>query len=354
MTGAAGRAAIVALLLALASCGGLPCRPAAFYAPPADAPYGAQEVRVATPAGHVLAGTLTRPTGPAAPPAVVLITGSKAQDRDMVGSTDPLVSRYRPFHQIADTLGRRGIAVLRLDDRGTACSSGGDLAAADTADRAGDTRAAVAFLRARPDIDGRRLGLLGISEGADIAIMVAAGDPGLAAVVTMAATAAPGWQVWKHQVRYLISRGEEMDPDQKARWRAGEDPERILDERVAQARAHVAAGRAGAWWTFFFDHDPLPAARRVRAPVLVLHGDKDSSVPVDHAGKLARALRTAGNRDVTVILYPDHNHLFLPDREGGFRDYARVLARTQRIPDGVLRDIAGWLADRLAAPAGLG
>jgi len=339
---------VTVLLAALASCGGLPCQPASFYAPADPAPYRAEDVRVSTSAGHVLVGTLTLPDDRAGPaPAVVLITGSKAQDRDMVGSTDPLVARYRPFRQIADVLGRRGIAVLRLDDRGTACSSGGRLADADTADRAGDTRAALDFLRKRADIDPDRLGLLGISEGANIAVMLAAADRRLGGIVALAAIAAPGWQVWKHQTRYLISLGQEMSPAQQARWRAGEDPELILAERVAEARAHVAAGEADAWWTFFFDHDPLPAARRISVPVLLLHGDRDHNVPVEHAERLAAAIRAGGNRDVTVRIFPDHNHLFLPDKDGGFRHYARVLERTHEVPAAVLVPLADWLDKRL-------
>src|ERR1051325_8600053 len=123
------------------------------YSPPAGAPYRAESVKVPTPAGHVLAGTLTIPAGPARRrPAVVTITGSGPEDRD---EYLPFVAGYRPFRQVADTLGRRGIMVLRLDDRGTGESTG-NFATATSADFADDVRAAVAWLRARPDVNPAR------------------------------------------------------------------------------------------------------------------------------------------------------------------------------------------------------
>jgi len=305
---------------------------------------------VRTAAGHTLVGTLTLPEPGATPvPAVVLISGSHPQTRDMVGSTFEPFSRYRPFRQIADRLSRDGIAVLRLNDRSTGCSGGSALSQVSTADRADDTRAALAFLRTRADVDPQRLGLVGISEGASIAVMIAATDHGLGGIVSMAGTGAPGWQIWAYQTRYLISLGEEMDRAKKARWRAGEDPEVILAERVAEARAHVAAGAADPWWTFFFDYDPRMDARQITCPVLLLHGDRDSNVPVAHAQALAGAIRSGGNEDVTVTIFAGYNHLFLPDADGGFRRYGDLLVHTTQVPEPVLDHIADWLADRLEA-----
>ena len=326
----------------------LPCHPDAYYAPPLSAPYIAEGVRVPTPAGHVLVGTLTYPLrGPTRHPAVVLVSGSHPQIRDMVGDMSEPIVRYQPFRQIADTLSRRGIAVLRLDDRGTGCSGGGPVSDVNTSARAGDTRAALTFLRGQTNIDPRRLGVVGISEGATIAIMIAATDPNLGAVVTMAGSAGPGWQVWAYQTGYKISLGEEMNRAQKKRWRAGEDPQNILNERVGEARDHVRAGKANAWWTYFFNYDPLTAAKKVASPVLILHGDRDSNVPVSHAHKLAAAIRNAGNTDVTVTIYPDHNHLFLPDKHGGFRRYKDLLVRTNQVPAYILDHIGNWLVQRL-------
>ena len=134
------------------------------YSAPPGAPYEAIAVTVPSPAGHTLAGTLTLPKGasrahPVA--AIVTITGSGPEDRD---EALPGVDGYRPFRQFADSLGRRGIAVLRMDDRGYGESTGKHKGAT-SADFADDIRAGLAYLRTRPEIDAKRLGLLGHSEG---------------------------------------------------------------------------------------------------------------------------------------------------------------------------------------------
>src|SRR5215510_6809263 len=144
---------------------------------------------VKTPAGHTLAGTLTLPKGTNAKApvgAIVTSTGSGPQDRDEnIG-----LQGYRPFRQIADSLARRGIAVLRMDDRGTG-ASGGTFKGSTSADFAEDVRAGLAYLRTRPEIKGDRLGVLGHSEGAVIAPMVADQEPTLRAIVLLAGVGEP-------------------------------------------------------------------------------------------------------------------------------------------------------------------
>src|SRR5205814_10708190 len=135
------------------------------YSPPAGAPYSAETVRVPTRGGFELVGTLTRPRKPGRAPCVVTITGSGQEERD---EALPTVKGYRPFRQIADTLARRGIAVLRLDDRGTG-ESGGRFAGSTSADFSHDVEDALRWLKRAPRIDSTRLALLGHSEGGLIA-----------------------------------------------------------------------------------------------------------------------------------------------------------------------------------------
>ena len=116
-------------------------------------------VEVAVPHGDVvLAGTLTLPGGPGPHPAAVLVTGRGPHDRDET------LGPHRPFRLLADTLARAGVAVLRTDDRGVGGSTG-SLAGATYDDLVGDTLAAVALLRSRPDVDPARVGLIGHSGG---------------------------------------------------------------------------------------------------------------------------------------------------------------------------------------------
>jgi predicted acyl esterase len=116
------------------------------YSAPLGAPYTAHDVTIPTSMGHVLAGTLTLPNGASVASkvaAVVTMTGSGPQDRDETLNSPP---GFRPFRQFADSLGRRGIAVLRMDDRGTGGSTGNHRTAT-SADFAEDIRAGLAYLR---------------------------------------------------------------------------------------------------------------------------------------------------------------------------------------------------------------
>lgn len=299
------------------------------YSAPAGAPYLSEDVRVPTPGGFALAGTFTRPPGSGRAPAVVLLTGSGPQDRD---GALPMLRGYRPFFQIADTLGDLGIAVLRLDDRGVGGSGGAGGTSADFAD---DARAALAWLRARPDVDGSRLALLGHSEGGIVAPMVAAGDPALRGIVLLAAPAWTGRRVIEYQNRQLAQRTHPQAP-------ARADS---LTRAAMQAVDSMAVEQE--WVRFFLAHDPLAVARRVKTPVHIVQGETDRQVSVEQAAQLAAAFRAGGNRDVSVRTWPNTNHLFLADPDGDPARYSSLTAR--QIDPVVLGDIAAWLHRRLSS-----
>jgi uncharacterized protein len=301
------------------------------YSAPDDAPYRAENVVVSTPDGHALAGTLTLPRSTTRLPAVVMITGSGAQDRDQA---IPMVRGYRPFREIADTLSRRGVAVLRLDDRGFGASTG-DFASASSADFAEDIRAALAYLRGRPDIDGDRLGLVGHSEGGLIAPMVAATDPGLQGIVLVAGPAQTGREIISYQQRYAIQHADGIRPE--ARDSAFFAAQEMLEEYADRQ----------PWLRYFLDHDPLSVARQVAGvPVLILHGETDRQVTVEQAEVLAAAFREAGNLDVTVQTFPGVNHLMVHDPDGNPAGYVSLENRT--VAPEVLGALAEWVAPRLA------
>jgi hypothetical protein len=300
------------------------------YAAPPGAPYTALEARIPSAAGVVLAGTLTLPAGASAArrvPAVVTISGSGPQDRD---ETIPMVRGYAPFREVADTLGRRGIAVLRYDDRGAGQSTGSH-ATATSLDFAADVRAVLAWLRQRPEVDPARIALLGHSEGGLAAPIVAADDSLLAGVVLMAAPSRPGRRILAYQNRMLIEQDTAIAPAAR-------------DSAVAAAMVRLdSLARVSGWMAFFLDHDPLPTARRLGLPVLILHGATDRQVTADQADELAEAIRSAGNRNVVKHTFAETNHLFLADREGYPGGYAR-LRDTQ-----VRRNVLGLLTDWLVA-----
>ncbi len=243
------------------------------YSAPAGAPYTAEEVSFKGPGGITLGGTLTKPLNVRGPlPAVVTITGSGQQDRD---EYIPLAGGIRLFRQVADTLSRVGIAVLRLDDRGFGASTG-NFSTSTTLDFADDIRAALAYLRSRPDVDGDRLALVGHSEGGIIAPMVAASDPKLRAIAIMAGPADKMVDVILAQNKWVL--------DQQS----GSSLRRVQrDSVLADARSMLAPERqlssALKFWT---SYDPAPVARKVES------GDADSpgrDRPPGSSGKCGKA-----------------------------------------------------------------
>ena len=114
-------------------------------------------------------------------------------------------------------------------------------------------------------------------------------------------------------------------------------------------RAAVRAGKANPWFEAFLVYMPMPPAKRVTCPVLILHGDKDAHVPVDHAHSLAQAMRAGGNKDVTVRIFENINHPFLPDTDGRKSGCKKLLRNGAVVPDSVLDTISAWLVDRLDA-----
>lgn len=326
-------------LACLSGCVAIPCYPPSHYAPEPGATYTAEEVRVSTAKGHKLAGTLTIPSHADPPyPAVVLVTGSSRQDRDMLHHWAEPYCFFKPYRQIADTLSRGGIAVLRMDDQGVGCSQGGPFDDITIPERADDARAGLDYLRTRPEIDRNRLGILGASEGANIAAILAADDPSIRAIVMMAGSATNGWKIKEYQYRFEIEHETTL-------------PSHEIDRRVAammkDLRQAVREGKGSPWFRSFLEYMPLPTAAKVACPVLILHGDKDAHVPVEHAHLLAQAMRSHGNDRVGVMILRDYNHPLLQDSDGRRSRYEALLKHTNQLSDELLAIIYRWLSINL-------
>ena len=307
-------------------------KPKPDYSAPADAPYVAEEVVVMTPAGHTLAGTLTLPKGASRTrpvSAIVTVTGSGPQDRDEnIG-----LPGFRPFRQIADSLARRGIAVLRMDDRGTG-ASGGTFKGSTSADFAEDVRAGLAYLRTRPEIRADRLGVLGHSEGALIAPMVAEKEPTLRAIVLLAGIAQPGRSALYFQLKNQIEHNAKLTPDMR-------------DSQIAEIPKRIDAMMAvDPWMKFFLTYDPAPTMRRVKTPVLILTGSRDQQAVPEQVALQEAAFHEGGNKDVTARVLPDLNHLFVQDIDGFPGNYAKLPPPLMMRADAVGM-IGDWLVQRL-------
>jgi len=261
----------------------------------------------------------------------ISITGSGPQDRDEYISIVP--NGYRLFRQVADTLGRRGIAMLRMDDRGVGESTG-NFATATSRDFANDIRAAMTWLRARSDVDSQRIFLIGHSEGGMVAPMVAVDEPALAGIVLMAGTGRTGREIIRFQRRYAIER----DTSLSAARRIAE---------LAQVNTSVdSALTTTPWLTFFGAHDPIAMARKVKVPVLILQGADDQQVIAGEAPLLAKAFRAGGNRDVTTRIFPELNHLFIKQPGGDPSGYGML--PTNLASSEMLGMAVDWIAQRVS------
>lgn len=320
-------------------------------------PYPYREIEAAIPSapGVVLAGTLTLPPGPGPFPAVAMITGSGAQDRD-----ESLLG-HKPFLVIADRLTRSGIAVLRYDDRGFAKSTG-DFAKATVPDFAVDAEAAAAWLRKRPEIDPRRVGLIGHSEGGVVAPMVAAKDPKVAFIVMIAGPGAPLGEVMRAQ-RAALGPSMGQAPEATARQQAVVDKmlaamRGAKDDAEAEARALAVLKADGAalnaspqqlagiakqfsssWIRGLMDYDPRPTLAKVRVPILAVNGSKDMQVPAQQNLSAIRAA-TRGNKDVTAVELPGLNHLLQTAQTGAAGEYADI---EETIAPIALETITNWV-----------
>lgn len=298
------------------------------YSAPANAPYTAEQVTIPTTRGYSLGATLTLPRGSGERvPVAVTISGSGPQERD---SRISIVKGYAPFRDIADTLGRRGIAVLRYDDRGVGASGGEDSRnRATSADFADDVQSVVAWLSTRSDIDPSRIALIGHSEGGLIAPIAAARDSSIHAVVLMAGPALNGRKILVYQNEIAIRGAQGITEAQRDSIRRSVPTS--LD----------SLEKSNPWYGFFMRVNPLDTLKRVAQPVLILQGDTDQQVTPDQADSIAATLRVSGNRQVTLKHFSETNHLFLKDKSGAASGYPGLT--DTRVRPEVLGTIADWL-----------
>ncbi|MGI4740549.1 MAG: alpha/beta hydrolase family protein [Janthinobacterium lividum] len=294
-------------------------------------PYRESEVTFLNPVSKIkLAGTLTVPSGEGPFAAVVLLSDSGPQDRDAG------LPGYHPFAMLADYLTRRGIAVLRFDDRGVG-KSGGDYARATTLDFVTDAQAAMVFLRSRPLIAPQQVGLVGHGEGANVALLAAA-EPleAPAFVASLAGYGQPGLDVLRRQqseiMRLIGADGGQVKAAQglfdqlveavrqtpnTAAARAKvvtllRSSNTALDEPMARARA---VQMTSPWSRFFLDFDPANRLPLVRCPVLLLNGTADLQVAAGrNLALLQKGLHQSG-QDVQVHRLAGVNHWLQADPE---------------------------------------
>jgi pimeloyl-ACP methyl ester carboxylesterase len=324
-------------------------------------PYYEEEVSFENSEDSItLAGTLTLPQKDGVFSAVVLISGSGAQNRD-----EELLG-HKPFLVLTDYLTRNGIAVLRYDDRGTGASQG-TYYTATLENFASDAAAAVSYLRSREEVNIAKTGLIGHSEGADIAFMLAGKDTAIAYIVSMAGAAIKGDSLMKLQ-RYLISKAMNVsdkniaDNEELIRKintlvqlhtadSVFNHPEQFVDEIIPPTMRKDTLARnlyckgliqgASPEIQSLLRYDPAEDLQKIKCPVLAINGEKDLQVPAAvNLEALKAALTKGGNKQVTTKMFAGLNHLFQECNTGLPAEYALI---EQTFSPVALEEILNWI-----------
>ncbi|CAL1517297.1 alpha/beta fold hydrolase [Chitinophaga sp. MM2321] len=308
-----------------------------------------------------LAATFTRPATMGRYPVVVMISGSGPQDRNEE------MASHKTFLVLADYLARNGVASLRYDDRGVGASTGyyGD---ADVYDFAADTKAAVAYLKTRKDVDPYSIGLLGHSEGAIVAQIAAANNKSVAFVVSMAGMGLTGRELVDQ--RLIIDAKMAGEPDSvvsdrlhhlKPYWDA-----LASDTNITVAKAKAVEALREIYRTSPDDiknevseedfvnnvnlnrelssvlqYKPLEYLKQIKCPFMAISGSRDMQVDATtNLNAIERALRENGNMHVTIRKFDGLNHLFQQCKTCTVAEYGEL---EQTIDPRVPEFIAHWI-----------
>jgi pimeloyl-ACP methyl ester carboxylesterase len=314
-----------------------------------------------------LAGTLTLPRTKEKSPAVILITGSGAQDRNET------VAGHRPFLVLADYLTRRGIAVLRVDDRGMGNSDRGS--PTETSENfADDVLAGIEYLKSRKEINPKQIGLIGHSEGGMIAPMVAVRSKDVAFIVSMAGLGQTGKDALYTQTELMQKAGgasQEMTRQTNAALKTifeilqSEPDDKVAEQRIRESLkkqkdalsdkkkvfAPVEASLIermpiflSAWFRYFIAYNPRPTLEKVKIPALAINGENDLQASAkENLTLIAAALQKGGNQDYTIKSFPKLNHLFQTSHTGMLSEYGEI---EETIAPEVLETISNWILKR--------
>ncbi len=322
-------------------------------------------------AGIRLAGTLTLPSSEGIFPAVLLLSGSGPQDRNET------VFGHRPFLVLADYLTRRGLAVLRVDDRGVGGSTG-NFDEATAVDYAADAMAGVTYLKSRKEINRELVGVVGHSEGGMIASMMAAQSPDIAFIVLIAS---PGMAIKelessdkaraikaKGASKDLIARIMALQENLFAVIGQKTDSKIVRDEftsiiteffnglseeekkitEISEENLEVYIQNQfqrlhSQWFRFYLPFDPGTVLQKVTCPVLAINGEKDVQVtPKENLQAIKKALKTGGNTNYTVQELPNLNHLLQTAETGNISEYGKI---EETMSPTALQIIGDWILE---------
>ena len=311
-----------------------------FYSNPAD------EAVTIQGAGFNIGATLTRPrSAPAATrlPAIVLHGGSGVSDRDGTVAGIPTLG------QLAGALADAGFLVVRYDRRGYG-QTGGRSESATISDFADDMRTVAKWLGDRKDVDSKRIALVGHSEGAWVALLTAAREKNVAAVVALAAPSSTGAELVLEQQQRSLDATKALPADRAAKVAAQEQLNAaVLTGKGWEGIPEAMRRQADTpWFQSFLAFDPSKVIDDVRQPLLIVHGALDRQVPAAHAERLAQMVRTEGrSKSVDLVVVQGVNHLLVPATTGEVAEYGALVDRT--ISKQVGAAVSDWLTRTMPA-----
>jgi len=294
-------------------------------------------------AGFNLGATITRPKSAAARlPAVILVGGAAAPDRDSV------IAGVAVLGQLAGAIADAGFVAVRYDKRGYG-QSGGRSESATLGDYAEDALAVFRWLANRRDIDRDRIAIVGHNEGGWTAMLAATRERDIAAVVTLASPATTGKERVVEQQRHVLERMQLAPADRVARIELQEkiNAAVLTGKGWEEIPADMRKQADTPWFQSFLAFDPARVMRDIRQPLLIVHGELDAEVPASHMDRLAELAKTSRSRAVAVVGVRDVNHLLIPAVRGEIDEYATL--KDQALSKDLTTAVTGWLTKTFQA-----
>lgn len=341
--------------------------------PKAPFPYNTEDITYENADGSVHYGaTFTKPNGEGKFPAVIIISGSGSQDRDGT------IGTHKTYAVLADYLTKNGIAVLRVDDRGIGGTTiGNGLEKITSEDFAKDVETGITYLESRADVDTKKIGLIGHSEGGMIAPMVAARRRDVAFIVLLAGPGVSGEEIWDYQMaRSMIKPGLTESDHEKAMqlirsgfaaFKKSTEYNRMkadihtaynvwkrnvpdtMETRLLTVKgdkpftdwADIMKASNGLYWiNYFFNYQPAINLQKVKCPLLALNGESDVQIRAkENLPGIEAALQKGNNKHYTVKYLPGINHMF-QTCQTPLDDYEKL---EETFSPAVLQVISEWI-----------